>query len=49
MLYQLGIILIIVIAALTVAKRLSANKNDSLIFEDEMDEEELKNIDNEID
>ena len=49
MLYQLGIILIIVIAALTVAKRLGANKKDSLIFEDEMDDEELKNIDNEID
>jgi uncharacterized membrane protein YciS (DUF1049 family) len=49
MLYQLGIILIIVIAALVVAKRLGANKKDTLIFEDEMDEEELKNIDDQID
>ena len=49
MLYQLGIILIIVIAALTVAKRLGGDKKDNLVFEDEMDDEALKKIDDEID
>ena len=46
MLYQIGIILIIIITALTVSKRFSVN-ND-LIYEDEMDEDELKKLDDEI-
>jgi|TARA_X000000950_G_C13347266_1_gene430946 hypothetical protein len=49
MLYQLGIILIIIVAALTIAKKISGNKNENLVFEDEMDAEELKSIDEEID
>jgi hypothetical protein len=49
MLYQLGIILIIIVAALIVAKRISGNKKENLVFEDEMDDEELKSIDDEID
>ena len=48
MLYQLGIILII-IAFIIVAKRISGNKKENLVFEDEMDDEELKSIDDEID
>ena len=48
MLYQLGIILIIIVAALIVSKKLSQNKKNDLIFEDEMDEDELKKIDDEI-
>ena len=48
MLYQLGIILIIVVAAMLIAKRLKNNKDTNLIYEDEMDEDELKEIDDEI-
>ena len=48
MLYQLGIILIIIIAALLISKSLKDIKNTNLVFEDEMDEEELKNIDEDI-
>ena len=47
MLYQIGIILIVIVTALIVAKKFNAN-ND-LIFEDEMDEDELKQLDEEID
>ena len=49
MLYQLGIILIIIVAALTIAKRIGGNKKDNFVYEDEMDAEELKSIDDEID
>ena len=49
MLYQLGIILIIIVAALMIAKRIGRNKKDKLVYEDEMDAEELKSIDEEID
>ena len=49
MLYQLGIILIVIVAALTIAKKISGNKKENLVFEDEMDAEELKSIDEEID
>ena len=48
MLYQLGIILIIIIAALLISKRLKDTKDTHLVFEDEMDEDELKNIDENI-
>jgi hypothetical protein len=49
MLYQLGIILIIIFAALMIAKRIGGDKKDNLVYEDEMDAEELKSIDEEID
>ena len=49
MLYQLGIILIIIVAALIIAKKIGRNKKDNLVYEDEMDAEELKSIDEEID
>ena len=48
MLYQIGIILIIVIAALIASKKLTQNNKNDLIYEDEMDEDELKKIDDEI-
>ena len=40
MLYQIGIVLIIVVAAIILSKKLS--QKDELIFEDEMDKDELK-------
>ena len=46
MLYQIGIVLIIVVAAIIISKKLS--QKDELIFEDEMDKDELKKIDDEI-
>ncbi|MEC8217744.1 MAG: hypothetical protein VXZ97_01110 [Pseudomonadota bacterium] len=46
MLYQIGIVLIIVVAAIILSKKLS--QKDDLIFEDEMDEDELKKLDDEI-
>jgi|TARA_A100001388_G_scaffold90542_1_gene65525 hypothetical protein len=46
MLYQIGIVLIIVVAAIMLSKKLS--QKDELIFEDEMDKDELKKIDDEI-
>ena len=48
MLYQLGIILIIIIAALLISKRLKDTKDNHLVFEDEMDEDEDKDIDEDI-
>jgi len=48
MLYQLGIILIIIIAALLISKRLKDTKETHMVLEDEMDEDELKNIDENI-
>ena len=47
MLYQLGIILIIVVIALIISKKIKNNSND-MVYEDEMDETELKEIDDEI-
>ena len=47
MLYQIGIILIIIVAAIIVSQRFK-QKSD-LIYEDEMEENELKKLDDEID
>ena len=49
MLYQIGIILIFVAAALIIYKKFMNNDNENLVYEDEMDEDELKKIDEEID
>ena len=46
-LYQIGIILIIIVAAIIVSKRF--NQKNDLIYEDEMKEDELKKLDDEID
>jgi len=50
MLYQIGLILILVVVALIVGKKLKkTNKaNEQLVFEDDMTEEELKKLDDEI-
>ena len=47
MLYQIGLILILVVIALIIGKKLkkSDNANEQLIFEDDMTEEELKKLD----
>ena len=49
MLYQIGIILIFVAIALIISKKLTNKDNQNLVYEDEMDEEELKKIDEELD
>lgn len=48
--YQIGLILILVVIALIISKKLKKvdQKNDQLIYEDEMSEEELKKIDDQI-
>lgn len=50
MLYQVGLILILVVLALIVGKKLKKtnNANEQLIFEDDMSEEELEKLDDEI-
>ena len=49
MLYQIGLIVLIVYVALVLSKRFNSTKNDNdLIYEDEMDDEELNSIDEEI-
>ena len=50
MLYQIGLILILVVVALIVGKkfRKSDNTNEQLIFEDDMSQEELEKLDDEI-
>ena len=50
MLYQIGLVLILIVVALIISKRLK-NKNDSsdqLIYEDDMTEDELQKLDDEI-
>ena len=49
MLYQIGIILIFVAIALIISKKFMNNDNENLVYEDEMDKEELKKIDEELD
>ena len=46
MLYQIGTILIIIFAAIIVSKKF--NQKNDLIYEDEMEEDELKKLDDEI-
>ena len=50
MLYQIGLILLLVVVALIVGKKLrkSDNTNEQLIFEDDMSHEELEKLDDEI-
>ena len=50
MLYQIGLILLLVVVALIVGKKLreSDNTNEQLIFEDDMSQEELEKLDDEI-
>tara|TARA_B100001057_G_scaffold316828_1_gene316955 strand:- start:385 stop:540 length:156 start_codon:yes stop_codon:yes gene_type:complete len=50
MLYQIGLIAVIVVAALILVKKFSHSKDElsDLVYEDEMDDEELNSIDKEI-
>ena len=50
MLYQIGLVALIVAVALIISKRVSLNKKDNndLVYEDEMDDDELDYIDEEI-
>ena len=50
MLYQIGLIALIVAVALIISKRVSLNKkvNNDIVYEDEMDDDELDYIDEEI-
>ena len=49
MLYQIGLIVLIVYVALVLSKRFnSAKDGNDLIYEDEMSDEELSSIDEEI-
>lgn len=50
MMYQIGLILILVVVALIFAKNYRNNEDHSeqLIYEDEMNDEELKELDDEI-
>jgi hypothetical protein len=45
MLYQIGLILILIAVALIVSQRFKKNDNDNLIYEDEMSKDELDDID----
>jgi len=50
MMYQIGLILILVVIALIIAKKYRNNEDqtEQLIYEDEMNDEELKELDDEI-
>ena len=50
MLYQVGLILILVVIALIVGKKLKKTNsaNEQLVYEDDMSEEELEKLDDEI-
>jgi len=50
MLYQIGLILILVAIALIVGKKLKKtnNSDEKLVFEDDMTDEELKKLDDDI-
>jgi hypothetical protein len=49
-LYQIGLIVLLVAVALIISKRVSLNikDNNDLVYEDEMDDDELDYIDEEI-
>ena len=50
MLYQIGLILILIVVALVISKRFKKldSSNDQLIYEDDMSEDELTKLDDEI-
>ena len=50
MLYQVGLILILVVLALIVGKKLKKtnSSNEQLVYENDMSEEELEKLDDEI-
>ena len=50
MFFQIGLILILIVIALMISKRLQNknHSNDQLIYEDDMTEDELQNLDDKI-
>jgi len=50
MLYQVGLILILVVLALIIGKKLKKTNSDNeeLVYEDDMSQEELEKLDDEI-
>ena len=50
MLYQIGLILILIVIALVIGKKFKTpvENNESLIFEDDMSSDELEKLDDEI-
>ena len=50
MMYQIGLIIILVVIALIIANKYRNNedRSEQLIYEDEMNDEELKELDDEI-
>jgi len=50
MLYQIGLILILVVATLVISRKFKKTSEDteSLIYEDEMSSDELKKLDDEL-
>tara|TARA_B100001093_G_C26239269_1_gene763636 strand:- start:214 stop:369 length:156 start_codon:yes stop_codon:yes gene_type:complete len=51
MLYQIGLILILIVLALLISKKFKSknNKEEALVYEDEMSEDQLKELDEELD
>ena len=49
--YQIGLILVIIVVAILISKKMSKKNDeaDQLIFEDEMSKDELEDIDKELD
>lgn len=49
--YQIGLILVIIVVAILISKKMSKknDETDQLIFEDEMSKDELEDIDKELD
>ena len=49
--YQLGLILVLIVVAILVSKKITKKDSDvdQLIYEDEMSEDELNDIDKELD
>jgi hypothetical protein len=50
MLYQIGLILILIVVALVISKKFkkTIDDNESLIYEDDMSSDELEKLDDEI-
>ena len=50
MLYQIGLILILIVAAIVISKKFKKTNEDieSLVYEDEMSSDELKKLDDEL-
>ena len=49
MLYQIGLVLILIVVALVISKKFkTTDDNESLVYEDDMSSDELEKLDDEI-